>query len=98
MKYCCISIIIIICYYFTNEKMKLDLGISTTTIVEEVKNREDYSTLLNKLAEKELKGITTLRNFRLLVSSIFLIIVILLIAITYLAKKRQRITEDFIAN
>ncbi|HHQ0552966.1 TPA: hypothetical protein ACSK58_002823, partial [Listeria monocytogenes] len=21
MKYCCISIIIIICYYFTNEKM-----------------------------------------------------------------------------
>ncbi|HGQ6610672.1 TPA: hypothetical protein ACL02A_002785, partial [Listeria monocytogenes] len=48
--------------------------------------------------EKELKGITTLRNFRLLVSSIFLIIVILLIAITYLAKKRQRITEDFIAN
>lgn len=79
--------------------MKLDLGISTTTIVEEVKkNREDYSTLLNKLAEKELKGIATLRNFRLLVSSIFLIIVILLIAITYLAKKRQRITEDFIAN
>lgn len=99
MKYCCISIIIIICYYFTNEKTKLNFGISTTTIVEEVKkNREDYSTLLNKLAEKELKGITTLRNFRLLVSSIFLIIVILLIAITYLAKKRQRISEDFIAN
>ncbi|MFM9503886.1 hypothetical protein RDS30_15085, partial [Listeria monocytogenes] len=27
MKYCCISIIIIICYYFTNEKTKLNFGI-----------------------------------------------------------------------
>ncbi|ECB9615308.1 hypothetical protein FLR13_13375, partial [Listeria monocytogenes] len=57
--------------------MEQELGFATFTMIAEVeKNREQYTSLLNQLAEKELKEITNLRNFRLLISSATLLTII----------------------
>lgn len=81
----------------SNEKMEHELGFATTTMVAEVeKNREQYTSLLNQLAEKELKEITNLRNFRLLISSATLLTIIsIVITIICLINKRKRKREDF---
>ncbi|ECB9787953.1 hypothetical protein FLW04_10500 [Listeria monocytogenes] len=77
--------------------MEQELGFATTTMVAEVeKNREQYTSLLNQLAEKELKEITNLRNFRLLISSAALLTIIsIVITIICLINKRKRKMEDF---
>ncbi|EAD9168171.1 hypothetical protein AOE63_04075 [Listeria monocytogenes] len=77
--------------------MEHEPGFSTTTMVAEVeKNREQYTSLLNQLAEKELKEITNLRNFRLLNSSAALLTIIsIVITIICLINKRKRKMEDF---
>ncbi|HAA6134356.1 TPA_asm: hypothetical protein GGB68_06060 [Listeria monocytogenes] len=77
--------------------MEQELGFATFTMIAEVeKNREQYTSLLNQLAEKELKGITNLRNFRLLISSATLLTIIsIVITIICLINKRKRKMEDF---
>ncbi|EAC9041660.1 hypothetical protein KV61_00055 [Listeria monocytogenes] len=75
--------------------MEQELGFAISTMIAEVeKNREQYTSLLNQLAEKELKEITNLRNFRLLISSATLLTIIsIVITIICLINKRKR--EDF---
>ncbi|EAD1188115.1 hypothetical protein NLN98_000418 [Listeria monocytogenes] len=77
--------------------MEQELGFATSTMIAEVeKNREQYTSLLNQLAEKELKEITNLRNFRLLISSATLLTIIaIVITIICLINKRKRKMEDF---
>ncbi|MCT78210.1 hypothetical protein DVU53_06960 [Listeria monocytogenes] len=77
--------------------MEQELGFATSTMIAEVeKNREQYTSLLNQLAEKKLKEITNLRNFRLLISSATLLTIIsIVITIICLINKRKRKMEDF---
>ncbi|MBC1545587.1 hypothetical protein HCJ27_00585 [Listeria sp. FSL L7-1435] len=77
--------------------MEQKLGIKTDGVVKEVeKNRVQYNFLLNELKEKELNNIIIERNFRLLISSLFILsVVVVLIAIRYFKNRRTRKKENF---
>ncbi|MBC1548426.1 hypothetical protein HCJ28_00565 [Listeria sp. FSL L7-1434] len=77
--------------------MEQELGIKTDVVVKEVeKNRVQYNFLLNELKEKELNNIIIERNFRLLMSSLFILsVVVVLIAIRYFKNRRTRKMENF---
>ncbi|MBC1544071.1 hypothetical protein HCJ30_06790 [Listeria sp. FSL L7-1447] len=77
--------------------MEQELGIKTDGVVKEVeKNRVQYNFLLNELKEKELNNIIIERNFRLLMSSLFILsVVVVLIAIHYFKNRRTRKMENF---
>ncbi|MBC1568832.1 hypothetical protein HCJ20_07945 [Listeria sp. FSL L7-1425] len=77
--------------------MEQELGIKTDVVVKEVeKNRVQYNFLLNELKEKELNNIIIERNFRLLMSSLFILsVVVVLIAIRYFKNRRTRKKENF---
>ncbi|MBC2181841.1 hypothetical protein HCB33_00565 [Listeria sp. FSL L7-0233] len=77
--------------------MEQELGIKTDVVVKEVeKNRVQYNFLLNELKEKELNNIIIERNFRLLMSSLFILsVVVVSIAIRYFKNKRTRKMENF---
>lgn len=81
----------------SNERMEQELGIKTDGVVKEVeKNRVQYNFLLNELKEKELNNIIIERNFRLLMSSLFILsVVVVLIAIHYFKNRRTRKMENF---
>ncbi|WP_260444856.1 hypothetical protein [Listeria cossartiae] len=81
----------------SNERMEQELGIKTDVVVKEVeKNRVQYNFLLNELKEKELNNIIIERNFRLLMSSLFILsVVVVLIAIRYFKNRRTRKKENF---
>ncbi|MBC1986962.1 hypothetical protein HCB44_10580 [Listeria sp. FSL L7-0229] len=77
--------------------MEQELGIKTDVVVKEVeKNRVQYNFLLNELKEKELNNIIIERNFRLLMSSLFILsVVVVSIAIRYFKNRRTRKMENF---
>ncbi|WP_185403024.1 hypothetical protein [Listeria cossartiae] len=81
----------------SNERMEQELGIKTDGVVKEVeKNRVQYNFLLNELKEKELNNIIIERNFRLLMSSLFILsVVVVLIAIRYFKNRGTRKMENF---
>ncbi|WP_260490449.1 hypothetical protein [Listeria cossartiae] len=81
----------------SNERMEQELGIKTDVVVKEVeKNRVQYNFLLNELKEKELNNIIIERNFRLLMSSLFILsVVVVSIAIRYFKNRRTRKMENF---
>ncbi|MBF2349063.1 hypothetical protein IA935_07355 [Listeria marthii] len=81
----------------SNEKMEQELGIKTDVVVKEVeKNHIQYNFLLSELKEKELNNIISERNFRLLISSLFILsIVVVLIAIRYFKNRKTRKMENF---
>lgn len=77
--------------------MEQELGIKTDVVVKEIeKNRVQYNFLLNELKEKELNNIIIERNFRLLMSSFFILsVVVVLIAMRYFKNRRTRKRENF---